>query len=161
MTFRFNLSERNLQAQFRPAFQKMEADIRRKVLFAMGSEFKRIVIGNFATHGSFSPTPWAPLSKRYQKRMARTDQRTPTYVGSQATLFRSGKLFRSVKLTVSDTKAVISEGEGLSYAETHQFGLNGVPARPTFPIHGNFAAGVLTPFAEKKMIEAAEKALSK
>lgn len=113
---------------------------RRQILGAMAAKFLFITSQNFGQSGAYRPSPWAPLSKSYAKRVGRP----------YPTLYLSGDLFRSVRLSVSDEVATVSwEDEKASW---HQEGTSRMPARPFLPIKG---AG-LTPLAEMECIKAAQ-----
>ena len=113
----------------------------RSVLLAMGNVFKSITVGNFNSAGaSMRPLPWP----------AKRD-------GTPATLKKSGLLWHSFNLEVTDQYAKLSNPT--PYAARHQFGDRdytarkkgaNMPPRPFVPVRD----GKLTPEAEK-LIEAA------
>lgn len=83
----------------------------RPVFLAMGTAFKSLTEGNFNSNGSgFRPAPWPPKKD-----------------GSPATLKKSGLLWHSFRLAVSDAGATLSNPT--PYAAIHQFGSGQMKAR--------------------------------
>jgi phage gpG-like protein len=150
-----------------PALARLAASARhpRKVFLAMGNVFKSITVGNFNSAGlQYRPIPWVPKKD-----------------GTPATLKKTGLLWKSFNLEVTDQYARLSNPT--PYAAVHQFGsadyhsgdvilehhetatgsitkLSGarkqnIPPRPFYPVEN----GRLTPAAEKLIAAAGEKAL--
>jgi phage gpG-like protein len=131
-----------------PALSKLAAKAKHpeKVLRAGGNVFKSITEGNFSGQGSsYRPSTWAPKKD-----------------GSPATLKKSGLLWHSFHLTVTNEKATLANPT--PYAAVHQFGSNkksghgsGIPPRPFYPVLN----GKLTPAAEEKIGAAMKREIEK
>ena len=109
------------------------------VFRAMGTVFKSITEGNFNSVGAgYRPSAW-PDKKD----------------GTPSNLKKSGLLWHSFHLTVTDSAATLSNPT--PYAARHQFGYEkgGTPPRPFFPVIN----GKLTPAAEEKIGAAAVRAI--
>lgn len=112
---------------------------------SMAIAYKDLVISNFGDFGIDRPTVWAPLSKRYARKVNR----------SHATLHVSGALMGAVNQ--KDNVVSVSDAS-VPYAVVHQFGGgNNIPARPYFPFDEN---GQPTVFAQQYMQETAQEALN-
>ena len=156
-----------------PALSRLAGTVRRPrpVFLAMGNVFKSITVGNFTSSGlQYRPIPW----------VAKKD-------GTPATLKRTGLLWHSFNLEVSDHGATLSNPT--PYAARHQFGDadyeagekvgttktkyanyrykgsfqditkggHGMPPRPFFPVKD----GKLTPAAEKLIGDAGRRAIER
>jgi len=112
---------------------------------AMAIAYKDVVIANFGDFELDRPTAWAPLSKRYAKKVNR----------NHATLMVSMKLMGAVKQV--DNVVSVSDSD-VPYATVHQFGGgNNIPARPYFPFDTN---GKATEFTQNYMQAVAKNALN-
>ncbi len=141
-----NVSVSFKPTELRQAFRApLSPQQQRRILGVMGATFKRIVISNFGATGADRPTPWPPLSKPYAKRVKRP----------YATLELRGRLFRSVKLTVTDESATVFTDS--PYAEAHQWGIGKMPVRPFFPMNRTR----FTQFAERACVRAGQMELDK
>lgn len=113
---------------------------------AMASRLHDIVLKNIGDTGIDRPNAWAPLSKRYAKRVKR----------SHATLRVSGDLIRSIRSAADWSHGEVwQDDSSVEYGPAHQFGEGHMPLRPFFPIVGDG----LTEFAEAQLTEAAQTAL--
>lgn len=156
-----------------PALSRLAGAARRprKIFLAMGNVFKSITVGNFTSSGlQYRPIPW----------VAKKD-------GTPATLKKTGLLWHSFNLTVSDQGATLSNPT--PYAARHQFGdsdydagksegsiktkyanprfagswqerrsgAHGMPPRPFYPVKD----GKLTPAAEKLIGDAGRRAIER
>ena len=109
------------------------------VFRAMGTVFKSITEGNFNSVGeAYRPAKWADKKD-----------------GTPSNLKKSGLLWHSFHLTITDRAATLSNPT--PYAAAHQFGYakRNLPARPFFPVKD----GKLTAAAEEKIGAAAVRAI--
>lgn len=115
----------------------------RQTMAEVGREFVNISRESFGASKSNRPSPWPPLSPKYQKRI--------NYYGPP-TLQQTGKLMNSIQIGYVQPTSVTVETQ-VDYAAVHQFGGgNNIPARPYFPIinsgNGEYE---LTPYALDKI----------
>lgn len=123
-----------------------DPDVRMYVQEAMALRLKQLVQDNLGIVGRDRPKEWAPLNKRYAKRVMRP----------YATLYVSGQLSRSIKhASYPDYAIVYQDYADCPYGEVHQDGEGKMPERPFFPI----VNGELTPMAQYELFDAAIKAL--
>lgn len=104
-------------------------DGRRQILRQIGREFVLMTRETFGAGGKNRPLPWAPLSKKYQKRIK--------YFGPPKLTLR-GDLINSIRQVAdsSDSTVIhVGQGKSLDYATAHQYGWHSLPARPFMPIH--------------------------
>lgn len=136
--------------QLTPYLSRIEASLRgqgkRNVLGAIGYQFWRISRENLGARGVARPHEWAELSKKYIQWLKRKFPQGPFI----PTLLRTGTLLNSIMLRVDNNVAEVFTD--CAYAGVHQFGYKDIPERPYFPITRD---GELTPYAERKMREAA------
>lgn len=117
---------------------------KRVILEAMGEEFKGITLEQFGADRQNRAKPWAPLSPAYQKRIK--------YSGPPK-LILSGDLQQSFTMSVGSDEVTVTANE--PYATAQQFGRANMPDRPFFPV----VDGRLTDYAQKRIIDAGERAL--
>ena len=150
-----SISFRVTRDDLSPKLSKLASTASRpaKVFRAMGTTFMSITMGTFNDVGAkYRAATWAPLKR---------DQRGgPGKAGDPSKLQLHGVLARSFFLSVTDTRATVSNPT--LYGPTHQFGRTAgrgapIPARPFFPV----VDGKLTPAAEKLIAAAGERAIKK
>lgn len=154
MNARFRLQKTDLFKNFRAPLTVQHS---RRILGRMSAIFKAEVMANFGVSGRDRPSPWAPLSKRYSKRVRRTSATLDTDIGRSP--YRdgrtTGRLHRSVKTIVGNTSASVFTNDPI--AEVHQFGIGKNPKRPFFPMYDN---GEPTPMVKAKMMKAGQDELN-
>lgn len=106
-------------SMFGPAFK-------RRIMWRVSRELLSMTQANFGSSGLYRPSPWPPLSKKYQKRIK--------YFGPPKLVLK-GPLLSSLTASVpNENTAEVSST--VVYAAAHQFGVaqNNLPPRPFFPI---------------------------
>jgi len=106
----------------------IDRSARDAILRRLGAKFKFLTIQNFGNSGTDRPSPWKTLTKRYSKRVGRTN----------ATLDLTGELMRSIRVSQPNGESITVYTDDKK-SESHQFGSTNqnIPARPFFPIDGN------------------------
>lgn len=138
LNIRLRLKRDDLRPAITGMWDKLRSGGRRSLLGAVGDEFRAMAQEQFGADRPNRPAPWAPLSKRYQKRIK--------YSGPPK-LILSGHLNQSMTVNATDQVVFVSANEG--YAEAQQFGRPEVnlPARPFFPV----VNGQLTDYAKDRI----------
>ena len=137
-------------AQLSALSQALNASGRQSILKAMGKEFVMVSLETFGASGVNRPSPWAPLSKRYQRQIR--------YFGPPK-LILDGSLvgsIRQVSASAESTLVKVGSGKSESYAMAHQWGVGKLPARPYLPINPDRS---LTDLGRKRLEDAGHKAL--
>lgn len=142
MRFKVTVNTRDLSRSFMAG---VFGDVaRRQILGAMGTELIKIAEENIGKTGIDRPATWPPLSKPYAKRVKR----------DYATLYLTGALYRSSTLRVTPDVATVTYED--TKASLHQDGTEKMPRRPFLPFN---SAGQLTPYARRRIENAANLAL--
>jgi len=125
------------------------AQWQRDLMHDVTYEFWNITRMNFGINGIDRPSPWPPLSEKYQKQLRRKSFGTPLV----PTLLRTGTLLNSIRVG----QITATEGHvwtDCPYAAVHQFGKQPQPLRPFFPITSSTSEGgeaTLTPYAQSRI----------
>jgi phage gpG-like protein len=133
--------------------------IRRQLLGRGGAELIKICRENFGQSGIDRPVEWAPLKNPIRQGIGSAGlQGYAKKVGRfYATLYKTGKLFRSGGQIwdINDDRAIVGFAD--EKASWHQFGTSKMPARPFMPFWGNR----LSPYAERRIITAMQLELQR
>lgn len=123
---------------------------RRTLLSRAGNELIRQSQANFNSN-IYRSTQWSPLSKKYAKKVG----------NSIPTLFRSGKLFGSIKLGSPKYNSINLYSDS-PYAAAQQYGYNRLPPRPFIPVEnaGSPSVSRLNQKSEHDMVNIIAKQLS-
>lgn len=138
--------------QWTPALNDLKSKLdehgRKVLLSQLMGRFQQITIGAFGADGEHRPSIWPELKLGYAHEWHGGDS-TPTLFLSDEkhSLASNGPhLIDSFQISLSSEQASITN---LSpYADTHQYGLGAVPARPFYPVDED---GNLTPFAQEQL----------
>jgi hypothetical protein len=139
-----------MQAKFEQKIMSLATPAKLAAQRAMGEAYNGVVMANFGSEGFDRPWPWAPLSKRYAKRVKR----------SFATLSITHALKSTIKLEHDQDASRVSMANNsfCRYALAHHYGIFPVlPARRVFPI----IDGQTTPLTKELVVKAARNAVER
>jgi len=117
-----------------------------QMLRAMGAKLFEMTNANFGASGKSRPNTWPSLKSKYAKRVKRT----------YATLDLTGRMYQNNRMTIHADSVTCSWLE--PYALFHQTGTSKMPRRGFVPMD---ESGTLTPFAQRKIIEAASRVVER